>query len=259
MNKIIKSLENFNFSRTEALVYLNLVKNGAQNGSKIAKDLNISRSTVYSALENLYSRAFIFLLQADSRTFKAEDPEILFEQLKKKYQNSADSIKKSLSDLKKKEENIFYMNLKGMENFLIKAKQLLLSAKKEIYINACLDIQLFSKEFITLKKKGVRVIVFSFADLNIDKLPIEYYYNSIKPSESDEIRMMLVVDRKSTLIGSTMGDGEVIGTYTDNPLLVSIISEHIHQDIYLLKLKEKYKKDLIEKDILLGTIQERGN
>lgn len=259
MNDIIESLEKFNFSKTEALVYLNLVKNGCRNGSQIAKDLNISRSSIYSALENLYSRAVIYLLQSESKTYKAEDPEILFERLKKVYQESADSLKKSLTEITKKEENNFYLNIKGLTNFLTKARQLLLTAEKEVYINACLDIQLFSKEFSVLKKKGIRVIVFSFADLNIGNLPIEYYYNSIKPSNSNEVRMMLVVDRKSSLIGCSIGDGEVIGTYSDNPLLVSIVSEHIHQDIYLLKLKEKYKKDIIDRDILLGTIQEKGN
>jgi len=251
-------MENFNFSKTEASVYLNLVKNGAQNGSQIAKDLNISRSSVYSALENLYSRAIIYLLQGDSRTYKAEDPTILFERLKKLYSDSADTLKKSLTDLQKREENNFYLNIKGMDNFLSKARQLLLTAEKEVYINACIDIQLFTQEFNLLKDKGVRIIVFSFANLNSKNLPIEYYYNSIIPSDSKEVRMMLVVDRKSSLIGSSMGDGEVIGTYTDNPLLVSIVSEHIHQDIYLLKLKDKYKKDVIESDILLNTIQERG-
>ncbi len=258
MNEIIKLLEYFNFSKTEASVYLNLVKNGAQNGSQVAKDLNISRSSVYSALENLYSRATIYLLQSDSRTFKAEDPEILFERMKKTYVDSAEILKKSLCDLQKKEENNFYLNIKGLDNFLIKAKQLLLTAEKEVYINACMDIQLLSVEFHKLRKKGVRVIIFSFTNLNHSNLPVEFYYNSTKPSESQEVRMMLVVDRKSTLIGSAMDDGEVIGTYTDNPLLVSIISEHIHQDIYLLKLKEKYNKDLIENDILLNTIQEKG-
>lgn len=256
MNDILKSLETFGFSRTEASVYLNLVQKGSRNGSQIAKDLNISRSSVYSALENLYNRAVVYLLQADSKTYKAEDPVILFDRLKNLYTDSANKLKDSLSRLQKGEDNTFYLNLKGMENFLSKAKELLLTAEKEVYINACMDITLFADEFELLKKKGVRTIVFSFANLDCGDLPIEYYYNSIHPSDSDEIRMMMVVDRKSSLIGNTMGDGEFIGTLTDNPLMVSIISEHIHQDIYLLRLREKYDRDLIDKDILLGTIQE---
>lgn len=256
MSEIIKSLEKFGFTRTEASVYLNLVQKGARNGSQIAKDLNISRSSVYSALENLYSRAIVYLLQAESKTYKAEEPGILFENLKETFSNSADFLKNKLSELNKDEDKTYYLNIRGIDNFLDKAKQLLLSAEKEVYINICMDLNLFSKEFETLEKKGVRIIVFSFADLNPGKLPIEYYYNSIRPSESEEVRMMMVVDRQTSLIGSSINDGEVIGTYTDNPLMVSIVSEHIHQDIYLLKLREKYRKDLIEKDILLGTLQE---
>ncbi|MBN2656663.1 MAG: TrmB family transcriptional regulator [Spirochaetales bacterium] len=256
MNEIIESLEKFGFSRTEASVYLNLVQKGARNGSQIAKDLNISRSSIYSALENLYSRAVVYLLQAESRTYKAEDPDLLFEKLKKTYCHSADFLRKRLTELNKNEDNSYYLNIRGFENFLEKAKQLLLSAETEIYINTCIDLNLFSSELKTLEKRNIRVIVFTFTDLKPGDLPVEYYYNSIRPSEIDEIRMMLVIDRQKTLIGSSGKDGEVIGTFTDNPLLVSIVSEHIHQDIYLLKLREKYRKDLIGKDILLGTLQE---
>lgn len=256
MNDLIGMLEQFNFTKTEAQVYLNLVQKGARNGSQIAKDLSMSRSSVYSALDNMYSRGVVYLLQADSKTFKAENPEILFDRLKKSYMESAESIKKSMAELNKEQDNTFYLNIKGKDNFIAKSKELLLTAEKEIYINACIDLQLFKEEFQKLNKKGVRILVFSFANLNCESLPVEYYYNSIHPSESDEVRMMLVVDRKTSLIGSTMGDGEMIGTFTDNPLLVSIVSEHIHQDIYLLKLKNKFRKDLIDKDILLGTIQE---
>jgi hypothetical protein len=41
--------------------------------------------------------------------------------------------------------------------------------------------------------------------------------------------------------------------------MAAIVSEHIHHDIYLLKLKEKYNKDLIDEDIKINTMMESGN
>lgn len=256
MSGIIELLEQINFTKTEASVYLNLVRKGPRNGSQIAKDLNISRSSVYSALDNLYNRAIVYLLRQESKTYKAENPETLMNRLKKNYVESTDNLKNAFSDLGGDEENSYFLNIKGIDNFISKAKELLLTAEKEVYINACMDLHQFSGEFDFLKKKAVRIIIFSFTDLDCSNLPVEYYYNSIHPSVSSEVRMMMVVDRKTSLTGSSLGTDEFLGTFTDNPLMVSIVSEHIHQDIYLLKLREKYRKDMVEKDILLGTLQE---
>ena len=53
MKKMISHLEKLGFTRTECLVYIQLVKAGQSNGSQIAKLLNMSRSSVYSALNKL--------------------------------------------------------------------------------------------------------------------------------------------------------------------------------------------------------------
>ena len=47
------------------------------------------------------------------------------------------------------------------------------------------------------------------------------------------------------------------GTFTQNQLLANIVSEHIHNDIYLLKLKEKYSREIIDLDIVLGSLLEK--
>ena len=69
-------------------------------------------------------------------------------------------------------------------------------------------------------------------------------------------RMMLVVDFKKTLIASSEDNGQFLGTFTDNKLLASIVAEHIHHDIYLLKLKREYGKDLVDENIKLRTLLE---
>ena len=45
-------------------------------------------------------------------------------------------------------------------------------------------------------------------------------------------------------------------TVTNNALMVSIIAEHIHNDIYLLKLEQKYGSELLDDNIRLDTILE---
>ncbi|HPO48897.1 MAG TPA: hypothetical protein PLO89_01095, partial [Spirochaetota bacterium] len=69
-------------------------------------------------------------------------------------------------------------------------------------------------------------------------------------------RMMLVSDCKRALICSGKTGEKFLGTFSDNELLASVVSEHIHHDIYLYKLEKKHKKDLIEKDITIGSLHE---
>ena len=68
---------------------------------------------------------------------------------------------------------------------------------------------------------------------------------------------MLVTYCEKTLVADKAPRREgFLGVFTDNVLLTSIISEHIHNDIYLFKLKKLYGENLINEDIKLNTMLE---
>lgn len=260
---IVQELEKLNFSKMEAQVYITLIKQGELNGSQIAKLLGASRSSVYAALNNLDKRGVVYSVPGETNIYRGERPEVLVEKLKNSFIKTTDILKEKMSQLNtdKKERN--YINIKGTDNFIEKARELLLTAKREVYINTCIDLQVFREELVELGRRKVRIIAFSYDKLNIDGLPVELYSHPIDVDckgscDSDNIRLMLVMDMTTTLIGSAVSRGEdIIGTFTENPLLVSIVSEHIHHDIYLLKLKQKYGEKLIGKDITIDSLQEK--
>ncbi|WP_160679348.1 TrmB family transcriptional regulator [Clostridium sp. C8-1-8] len=257
MDEILSLLEKLNFSKNEAAIYIELIKNSSLNGYQIAKNLKLSRSSVYSALDNLYERGVIFLVPGDTQLYKAEDPTALTSKMKRDFVDTADLLENKLRNLKKVEVEERYLNIEGYENIVSKTKELLLAAEKEVYINTDFDLRKFSEEFEELKKKKVRTIVFSFSKNIDDNLPIELYTHSDEGCENKETRIMLVVDCKKTLVADRGPHREeFLGTFTDNTLFATIISEHIHNDIYLLKLKNKYEKNLINEDIKLNTILE---
>lgn len=260
---LINKLEKLNFNTVEAKVYITLVKFKELNGSQIAKKINASRSSVYSALNNLYSRGIVYLISGDTNIYRAENPETLIEKIKANFEETTATIKDELLLLEEEENDNNYYNLSGTNNFINKAKELLLNAEKEVYINTCIELDIFKDEFEVLIKKGVSIIVFTFNEGENPSLPVEIYRHKLEKnneatSKIDEIRLMLVVDLKFTLICSTKDKNtEMTGTFTQNQLLANIVAEHIHNDIYLLKLKEKYNKELIDKDILIGSLLEK--
>lgn len=261
--ELIKKLENLNFNKIEAKVYIELVKSNELNGSQIAKKINASRSSVYLALDNLYKRGCVYLISGDTNMYIAEKPDILIEKMKSNFEDSANTIKDELLKLEQGDIQKNYYNLSGTQNFINKAKEFLLYAEKEVYINTCLDMQIFKNEFDVLYKRGVRIIVFTYKHMNVDNLPIELHHHLIeakseKETMEDEIRLMMVVDLKYTIICSKNHENqEMTGTFTENEFLANIVSEHIHHDIYLLKLKQREGKELIDEKILIGSLLEK--
>ena len=258
MKDILKHLQNLGFSKIEAQVYATLVQHSKLNGSQIAKILNVARSSVYSALNNLYAKGYIFLLPGESNIYKAHDPDVLLEQLKDDYIKSADALKEELKTIKAPEEEQEYYNIKGYQNFLLKTKELLLQAEKEVYINTCFEPRIFADELREIAKRGVRIVIFTFGDIDPGDLPVEFFRKKVdKKNSKNHLRMMLVVDLKKALIAGSYQGGEVLGTFTENPLLVDIVSEHIHLDVYLLKLQKKYQDKNFFRGIQLDSMLEK--
>lgn len=257
MDEIIKLLEKLNFSKTEAAVYIDLLKNSSANGYKIAKNLNISRSSVYSALDNLYKKGVVFLVPGDSQVYKAEDPSVLIEKLKNEFNETTSLLNDRLKDLEVPNIEERYVNIAGYDNIIIKIKQLLLEAEKEVYINTDINLNKFKNELKQIVERGVRIIVFSFKHQVLEDVPIEIYTHCNIECEGKETRIMLVIDCKKTLVADRGPHREeFLGVFTENILLASIAAEHIHNDIYILKLKKIYGDNLINNDIKLNTILE---
>ncbi len=260
MQKIITMLMEFNFSKMEAKIYITLLGNPQLNGSQIAKNLGIPRSTTYNSLESLTQKDAVTLCSPDSNQYIAKDPDELFEKLKENYIDVANTIKKELAHYKVATPLSVTQNISGNKNVIDKIKELISSSKKEIYLNTDFDINLFSSELDLARKRGVRIIFFTFQKADIKDLDIEYFYDDKfgidTPAATQSL--LIVIDFMSAFM-ATIGDNIASnGIYSENRQIVSTISENIHMSIYIHKLEKKLKKDLIDESIQLGTIQERG-
>ncbi|HDZ1986474.1 TPA: TrmB family transcriptional regulator, partial [Klebsiella pneumoniae] len=254
MNDLVSKLMAFGLTKTDANVYIALLKNGRASGYKIAKDISLSRSSVYSSIDSLYKNGFIFMADGDTKEYQAKSPDLIFNQIEKETIENISVLKKELSKMMLKDDKEFVYNVSGFDNLLQKAKELLDKSQVEIYINTDFHLDVFSKELINAIERGVRVIVFSFNKLLSPHQSIELY------SRSDEFevvypshRFMLVADMKNALLFSHRN--ETHGLFTNNKLLVKIMAEHIHSDIYLAT----YEKIEPENKFRILTIHEVGN
>ncbi|EEX4148613.1 TPA: hypothetical protein ACHORW_005334, partial [Escherichia coli] len=83
---------------------------------------------------------------------------------------------------------------------------------------------------------------------------VELYYRFNHEEEYyPSHRFMLVVDMKTVMVFSQRA--ESLGLYSNNRLLINIIAEHIHSDIYLTKYQQQYP----DANALINTLHESGN
>ncbi|ALM72487.1 TrmB family transcriptional regulator [Vibrio vulnificus] len=254
MTELVTKLMDFGFTKTDALVYINLLKNGRASGYKIAKEIGLSRSSVYSSIDNLYKNGCIFMSDGETKEYEAKSPDLIFNQIEKKTIENIQILKKELSRMMLQEEKEFIYNVTGFENLLQKAREMLNLAQVEIYLNTDFHLELLSEEISQAIERGVRVIVFSFNRLAIPHPKVELYSRSEQSEKRyPSHRFMLVVDMKQAMMFSHRQETQ--GLYSNNRLIVKMMAEHIHSDIYLTE----YEKLDPEKRCRIATIHELEN
>lgn len=260
---IIKKLEKLGLSSKEGEVYLQLVRNPYSNGSQIAKKLGYPRTSIYSILSKLQGKGCILSVpEGEVTSYVAINPQDLIFRLKKEIEDATDVLGEEFKKIDIESSEKQFLNINSYDGITERIHQLLKNAESEVYINTNFNLDEFGKfkeDFKLLRRKGVRVIFFSFQNKDYEKLGAEHYSrNSLKEEDrSNTKRILLVVDMKLAIMASNYG-GEFYGTFSENKLLINLIAEHIHNDIYLMKLEKNYEGNFWQ-DIKLNTMQELEN
>ncbi|PKK96817.1 MAG: hypothetical protein CVV58_04420 [Tenericutes bacterium HGW-Tenericutes-3] len=245
MEKIIQSLKSIYFTEAEARIYVYLIENPGQTVFQISKSLHLSRSSIYSVIEKMKNDGMLLLQFGPKELYYAEDPKVCFEKLSKDYLANIEQIKTDLDKVNVQIERQPYLNLIGYNNIIGKARTLLYEANDEVYINTDLDLNLFDDAFSFLERKGVDVFIFSFQQLDYKRTNVFVYSYGFSPTR--KTRLMLSVDLKTVLVSNYSDtQDEWTATFTKNNLMVKIITEHIHHDIYLQKIRDKEGASLFE-------------
>lgn len=254
MLDLVGKLIHLGFTRTDAQVYISLLKNGRSSGYKIAKEISLARSSVYSSIDNLYKNGYIFLADGDPKEYEAKSPELVLSHIEQNAAHNIKILKKELSELMLKKEQEFIYNVSGFANLQQKAREMISCAKREIYLNTDFNLIFLKDEICSAINRGVRVIVFSFNKLTVPDPRVELYYRFGHNEENyPSHRFMLVVDTEQVMVFSHRDQS--LGLFSNNKLLINIIAEHIHSDIYLTKYEQQYPGT----QFLINTDHESGN
>ncbi len=253
---LIKNLEKLNFTKLEAELYVALLGQTPMSAYQLAKKIEMSRPAIYNALEHMLEKGIVEVVPNETLLYMAQEPSVILGKMQAEITDSIENAKKELQQYQQTKYEELTINFKGFQTAIHKAKELLRNAEREVYLNANFDLLYFADEVTALTKKGIKVVIFSFHEINIPETVSEYYSHHRNAQEPS--RLMLAVDDQIALTadGSQLEESWK-GTISNNRLFIKIISEHIHHDIYLLKLREKYGKEMYEELYLHTDFEKR--
>lgn len=272
--ELVLNLQSLGFSKLEAEVYVSLVQGKSMSGYAIAKVLNKTRPAVYNALDNLLEKGFVnFVRRKNGTEYVAVEPELLLSDISRKVTGAAGNARKIFKELESKKIAPRFENIEGKSNLLATANRIIMSARKEILMNSSMPLEPLYASLKEAARQKVRIILFSWQKIDTLDLPIEFYSNFDGTNYCSEERLFLVADLKRCVIGSNdtsafiphkktskklpAGEKDFLGMTSTNRLLVNMVTEHIHFDIYLHKLKRK-RRLVFTDDIQLHSLMERG-
>ena len=257
MDELIISLEGLGFSTLECKIYLSLLDYGAMSPYQIAKKVDISRSSIYNALEHMVNKGMVEIVPEDTVMYIAQAPEVLINKLEGDYKKHINNASVGLERYLETRYEEKYAILNGRDTILKKVGKLIRDAKEEIFINTDMDLNELLQDLKMATNNNVRIVVFSFVKQECGCREVEIYsHNRERNNENTNNRLMLVVDDDYVLIADdSTGRGKWTGTVSNNRLMKSIVREHIHNDIYMLKIRDIYGREIYDK-IRINTILE---
>lgn len=256
---IKEHLEKLNFSKLEADIYIALLGEKPMSAYQLAKKINISRTSIYNALEFMLEKGFVEVVPNNTLLYVAQEPAVIFQKIQESVENSIQEASQYLKEYQENKREDLTVNFYGYDTAIYKIKEILRSAQKEIFINTDCSLEELKEDLEKLVKKGIKIVIFSFYEIQNPVSGVDYFTHGRKREKDfQETRLMVVVDNEVIIMADGSNQNTMWrGTESNEKLFVKIIAEHIHNDIYLLKIRDKYGKEIYDDYLRIDTFFEK--
>jgi len=122
----------FGFSQYETSCYMALVAHHPSNGSQLSKQSGIARSRIYDVLNTLSRKGIVF--EIEQGKYVPLPPQELKKRLKSQFEANLHRFEEELESVATVTEYEYIMTLKGHDNVMKKAIEIIDHANKELYI-----------------------------------------------------------------------------------------------------------------------------
>lgn len=243
MEPIIQLLREFNFTESEAKVYVALLENGASTGYEISKLSGVARSKIYNILEALTQKGVLaFSKEGKSTLYRAVPVDQLTSVIRRQVNKNLVKLEKASKGLSMRHDDEWIWHMYDWESAKSRCLNMIRGAHQEvmmqIWVNE-LDREMESCICSKQKEIGkVAVILYDEAGAYHTAIP-KFYRHGF---EQDKLREMggrwltISADWKEMMYISFSGTAMNQAIYSRNADMVLFAREYVYHDAYCLRL-----------------------
>jgi len=238
----IAQLTELGLTRNEALAYLTLLEESAEEGAtgyEVASRSGIPRSAVYSVLRRLEESGAAFCTGEKPARYLPTAPGRFVDQMRRTNQTRLDRLSESLQRVPKRARPEPIWSLSRYEEVLNRIETLIRGAQHSLYLSLwSRELALLIPAIESVADRDLHRVLHSPDPIAAPPTGFACWIDDVQENGNGKSawshKALVVVDRSEALIGGTEPAADNHAVLTTNPSLVDMATNHIILDITLL-------------------------
>ena len=257
---VIAQLSQFGFSKNEAKAYLSLLVQNPSTGYEISQRSGVPRSAIYDIMKKMELIGVVSTIGHKPVQYIPISTDQLSQNLTSQFEHNIEELKKKMSkiDTESSEGNVW--NIKGYQAMIDHLRSVIDNAEESIFCSIWnREFDELLPQFTKAEERGVEIVNFSFTGL--DKPVGKNFSYGIADDKLKEIwkrQIIVVVDRKAVLLGSSNQSKDNQAIWTTNPAVLNISLNNIILDITLYAQRKNVNVEAVLETMMdrnLGSIE----
>ncbi|WP_187274398.1 TrmB family transcriptional regulator [Paenibacillus sp. N3.4] len=247
MEDVLLHLRNLGFTELEAKCLHVLAVSGTQTGYEIAKQLGVSRSNVYSALQKLAEKGALLTSHGEPTHYQSVPIEEIGERIEAELQASIRYVKAHMP--KQEAHRSEYFSLEGDTKVVERIRTELRKAKEEVLCDLWSEeTELLKQDLRYGQENGLNLLVSTKGEVELPAGVHQFTHGREEVwQERSGRKFTLLLDRKLAIIGTRGGGEPTLAMLTEHPAMVEQLLNSFFQHLVIYELKRDMGSKLEDK------------
>lgn len=253
---LVEALCALGFTTYEARTYTGLLEESSQTAYGLSKITGVPQPKIYEVLRKLEARKAAVLVNSDPQKFSATPPAELLLRLRAEFEARMEfadtAVAAALLENGTLTETPEVMTgLSGKVSVLETAKKLIAGAQEKVYISGWIpELAELTPQIRQASSNGVFFVTLGFGKGQAFE-PNGHFYrhastlNTVYHHHQNR-HFALVVDGRSILWATSIGEVGWTGLLADDQRLVGLVRTYIRHDIYVQKIYSRFGSELMD-------------
>lgn len=232
---LVDLMKQLGFTNYEARTYLFLLQNNPATRYELSKYSGVPRSAIYSVINELEKAGLVNAIHTEPKRYIPLPPEQMVKLLENRQKEILKEFQENINKMETTSQMDHLWNIRGYENLILKAKELIRDSKKSIYLSIWKrEAVRLRKELEKAEKRGVKIVIFTFTELPFSVGRV--LSHNLTEEDLEKVwdhKIILCVDQKELLMGEADIQTPKNVAWTHNKALIAIALNHIILDISL--------------------------